>query len=123
MRAMRPERYLTRPAQFSQVYRKGGSWANRLLVLKALPNGLELSRYGISVSRRVGGAVVRNRTKRRIREILRLASLRPGWDLLFIVRPAAAGTPYAGLEKGVKELLSRAHVLMEKHEELGVRTH
>lgn len=120
---MRGEQYLTRPVQYSLVYSKGSSWANRLLVLKALPNGRDLSRYGFSVSRRVGGAVVRNRVKRRLREILRLMSLRPGWDILFIVRPPAAEGRYADLERAVKELLSRAQILVENYEEVSLRTH
>jgi ribonuclease P protein component len=123
VRVMRGEQYLTRPAQYSLVYSRGSSWANHLLVLKAMPNGRDLSRYGFSVSRRVGGAVVRNRVKRRLREILRLTSLRPGWDILIIVRPPAAEGRYVDLERAAKELLSRARILVESYEEVSLRTH
>ena len=91
--------------------------------MKALPNGLNFSRYGFSVGRRVGKAVIRNRVKRRLREILRLTLLQPGWDIIFIARPLIASAHYASLEKSVKGLLSRAQLLVEKYEELSLKEH
>ena len=119
---MRGEEYLTKPRQYALVYKKGSSWVSDLVVMKALPNGLSFSRYGFSVSRRVGKAVVRNRVKRLLREILRIAPLQPGWDIIFIARPLVASANYDILEKSVKGLLSRAHLLMEKYEEVSLRT-
>jgi ribonuclease P protein component len=115
---MRREEYLTKSEQFAVVYSKGSSWANSLIVMKALTNGLTLTRYGFSVSKRVGKAVTRNRAKRLLREILRLKPLKPGWDIIFIVRPGAANANYATLEKSVESLLFRAQLLVEEYEEI-----
>lgn len=118
---MRGEQYLTKPAQYALVYNKGSSWANNLLVMKALSNELALSRYGFSVGRRVGNAVVRNQVKRLLREIMRSTSLQPGWDIIFIARSYTAGVNYAELEAAVKALLSRAGLLIENYEKVSIR--
>lgn len=110
-KVMRGEQRLTKRRQYALVYRDGRSWVNSLVVMKALPNGFTLSRYGFSVSRQVGKAVTRNRVKRRLREILRLTLLEPGWDIVFIARPVAAGADYASLRESVRGLLSRAGLL------------
>ncbi|MBI4286243.1 MAG: ribonuclease P protein component [Chloroflexi bacterium] len=108
---MKAERFLTRPEQYRLVYDKGAAWVNSLVVMRAMPNGSGFSRYGISVSRRVGNAVTRNRVKRLLREILRLTPILPGWDMVFIARPAAAGKDYATLARAVKRLLGQARLL------------
>ena len=108
---MRGEQYLTKTQQYASVYSEGSSWTSQVLVMRALPNGLSMSRYGFSVSKRIGKAVVRNRVKRLLREVLRVTPLKPGWDIIFIARTAVAGTDYASLKKVVVGLLSRAHLL------------
>lgn len=115
--AVRGEKYLTKRAQFGLVYDKGTSWLSRAVVMKSLPNGLAFSRYGITVSRRVGKAVVRNRVKRWLREILRQTPLPPGWDLIFIARASAAAAGYMGLGKSVRSLLAQAGLLVGENEE------
>jgi ribonuclease P protein component len=110
---MKREERLKKPEQFSVVYNQGISQANQLLVIRAKSNGLDFSRYGFSISKRIGGAVVRNRIKRVLREILRLTPLPPGWDIIFIVRSPATQSDYRQLEKAVLNLLSRAHITMK----------
>jgi ribonuclease P protein component len=83
-----------------------------------LPNNLEISRFGITVSRRVGKAVVRNRIKRLIREIIRETPLKPGYDIVFIARVAVAGAGYATVKQSIEELLARAGLLMGEYEEI-----
>jgi ribonuclease P protein component len=107
---------LTKRAQYTSVYREGKSWADSLLVMRALPNGLDLSRCGLAVSRKVGKATVRNRVRRRLREILRLTLLKPGWDIVFIARMPAADASYAELKKSVEYLVSRARLSLRKNE-------
>ncbi|MFC2024886.1 ribonuclease P protein component [Chloroflexota bacterium] len=115
---MRGEEHLTEPRQYALVYSKGSSWVSELVVMKVLPNGLALSRYGFSVSKRIGKAVTRNRVKRLLREVLRIMPLKSGWDIIFIARPAVATVNYASLKKTVEDLLSRAR-LLEANEECG----
>ena len=113
---VRGEQYLTKRAQFELVYTEGSSWVSNAVVMKVLPNGLDLSRYGFTVSRRVGKAVVRNRVKRLLRDILRQTPLQPGWDMIFIARSSVAKANYASLGKSVRGLLFRAGLLVGEHE-------
>jgi ribonuclease P protein component len=65
--------------------------------------------------------VVRNRVKRRLREILRSTQLKPGWDIIFIARPPAAQAGFASLAKSVQALLSRAGLLTREYEKSCLR--
>lgn len=82
--------------------------------MKAAPNGLEGPRFGFSVGKRVGNAVVRNTMKRRLREAVRTATVKPGWDMVFIVRVQAAGSAYHELRDAALDLLGRARLLEPK---------
>lgn len=101
-RAMR----LTGTRQFRAVYEGGRRVSRGGLVLWSLPNGLGHSRLGLSVPRHVGGAVARNRIKRRLRESFRLAhaDLPPGYDFVIAVQRHEPRT----LESSIAALLGAA---------------
>jgi ribonuclease P protein component len=106
---------LSRSAEFERVYRHGRSTANRQLVLYSFPNPeAERPRIGLSVSRKVGGAVERNKVKRLLREAFAKVEggLLPGHDVVVVARPDALGLAeregLAGLDASLSELLGRA---------------
>ena len=103
--------YITRPKEYALVYARGGSWSGDLVVVRAMPNGLPVSRCGFSVSKKVGKAVIRNKVKRRFREIMRQLPLKSGWDIVLVARPEVAVADYASIRKMAEELLARARLL------------
>jgi len=113
---VRGEQYLNRKIQYESVYDRGSSWAGREIVIRVSPNGLDVSRYGFAVGRRVGKAVVRNKVKRRLREILRQTPLQPGHDIVIIARASAAKADYSGLVKAVENLLFKAGLIVGEYE-------
>ncbi|MCD6600037.1 MAG: ribonuclease P protein component [Dehalococcoidia bacterium] len=102
---------LTKRVQYALVYRKGSTFISGLIVMKVLSNRLDLSRYGFSVTKKVGNAVQRNRLKRLLRQIVGSQLLKPGWDIVFIVRRRAVDANYHQLEEAVASLLSQARLV------------
>lgn len=112
---------LRKRAQFQNVYKFGIGWRNRIVIVRAVANGLEYSRYGFSVSKSVGKAVVRNKIRRRLKEIMRMLPLKSGWDLVIIARSESAEASYNQLEKTVRRLFHRADLLVDKNETVSNR--
>ncbi len=100
-------------SDFRLVRREGKVWVHPLLVLYVGRNQLPVSRFGFSVSKRIGKAVARNRVRRRIREAvrLRLPSIPSGWDVVFVARPAIVAASYSDIAATVETLMKRAGLL------------
>jgi ribonuclease P protein component len=113
---VRKKTTLTGKTQFGLVFEKGRSWATKEVVVKVLPNSLEATRYGLTVSRHVGNAVVRNKVKRRLREILRPLNLPDGWDIVIIARNTAATTDFGTLGRTIKHIFTRAGLMRVENE-------
>jgi len=92
--------------EFRRVYEEGQRRSTSLCAIFFRPNGLSQTRLGITASGRLGGAVVRNRVKRRLREVFRLrrASIPGGWDIVLNPREAVAKVPFPTLVREVLRL-------------------
>src|SRR3954464_15026760 len=97
-------------ADFQQIQSHSRSRSHPLLLMRYRRNGLDRTRYGISTGRKVGPAVVRNGVRRRLRTILRAVSphLAPGFDILLVARPAAAGVRQTDLDIALRQLFMGA---------------
>ena len=83
------------------------------MVLRAVENEIGFSRVGFSVSKRVGKAVVRNRVKRRLKEIVRKQNLVQGMDIVFTARVPAADVSYIELDRAVTYLFNKADLISQ----------
>ena len=97
---------------FQRLYRTGGQ-ANAYLVLYARKNRTLTNRVGITVSKKLGKAHIRNRIRRRVREVYRLNedSFRPGWDIVVVVRGKAIDASFPQLTESYLSLARKAGLL------------
>ena len=114
---MKRQYRLRRNSDFRRVRRLGKSNASPLMVLAFLRNGLDHSRFGFVVSKRMGKAVRRNKIKRRMREVIRrcIPNIKPGFDLVFVARRPIAQAGYAEIECTLEYLLSKADLLRNEN--------
>jgi ribonuclease P protein component len=99
---------------FQAVYTKGRSVANRAAVLYVLPlKPASMSRVGFAAGKKLGKAVVRNRIKRRIKEVVRLlwSRVKPGYLLIVIARQGAKDIAFSDLQTKVTDLFEKASLL------------
>lgn len=113
---MRKGARLTASKEYKDVYRRGRSVANKEFVLYFLKKEDSTLRLGISVSGKIGSAVVRNRIKRLTREAFRHneTAIKPGYDLVFIARQPSRGKSFHEVEKAFIDVLARARLLKGK---------
>lgn len=101
---------LKKDKEFRRVYSKGRSFANRELVIYILKNNSASNRLGISVSKKVGNAVTRNRVKRLIREVYRVEyknKLKLGHDIIILARMNAANCSYDKIKGSLGHLFKK----------------
>jgi ribonuclease P protein component len=101
---------LVRRGDFETVYREGRRRSSQQFVIFFRPNRIACSRFGFSVKKAMGGAVVRNRIRRRIREIVRLnrSEIPAGWDIVIHPRASVARAEFSRLSVELMGLLRSA---------------
>lgn len=99
---------------FRRLYHTSG-FADGVLVLYARKNRTSGNRVGITVSKKLGKAHVRNRTRRRLREVYRLNEdkFQPGWDIVVVARSKAVDAPFDKLTRSYLALAKKAGILRE----------
>lgn len=101
---------LKKDSDFRKVYKHGKSFANKHLVMYILENKSEDTRLGISVSKKVGKAITRNRVRRLIKEVYRLdidAKIKTGYDIVFIARMSSKEASHKDIEKSINHLVKK----------------
>ncbi len=93
---------------FKKMYKIADSFANRQLAIYFKRNSLPYNRYGFSVSKKIGNAVVRNKMRRRLKEIIRTqVKVKNGYDIIFIARQNSKEANYEILKNSVSHLLKK----------------
>ena len=110
---MRRDRRLRRRADFAAAYRSGKVEGSRLLVVRVRPNGGPKTRFGFVAGKVVGGAVVRNKVKRRLRAACEGLQIVEGLDIVIGARRTAAEADYAALHRSLVTLLTKAKALAQ----------
>lgn len=111
---MHKELRLRKKEDFNKVYRYGKSMANRQFVVYYIPQqAADSFRLGVSVSKKIGNAVVRNKLRRRMKEIVRLHAdrIKQQTDLVLIARNGVGEMSYQELEKSIIHVLSKSGIL------------
>lgn len=100
---------LTENREFKRIYNRGKSVVNHLLVLYYVENELPFNRLGITVSKKIGKAVVRNKVRRVIKENYRLkeSHIREGYDIIFVTRVQGKDASYKQISSAMDNLLKR----------------
>ena len=103
---------LLRRVEYDAVYKVGRRRSSREFTIFVRPNGLDFSRFGWSIKKALGGAVQRNRIRRRIREIVRLhrQEIAPGWDIVIHPRSSAITAEFSTLSTDLLKTLPHSQV-------------
>ena len=113
---MKPAVTLKQNYEFRRLYQKGASSAGSCMVLYCRKNKLGHNRLGLTASVKLGHAVVRNRARRRLREVYRLNSHRPsaGWDITLVARSRTVTASWKELNDTFLRLCRKLDLLRDK---------
>lgn len=118
---MLPSEYrLRRRSDFKRVYSKGRSFVSELVVLYLAPNKSGSTRIGFACSKKLGMSVVRNRTKRVMREAMRerLSRIRPGYDMVLVGRRHTAESKTREVGAALEKVLMKSGALKQQEEQV-----
>lgn len=101
--------------EFQNVFKKGQGFLGKFLRIKVAKNDLDETRLGFIVSLKISKkAVIRNKIKRRLREIVRITETKPGYDIVVAVKPEIVDKNYQEIKKELVNLLKNAKILILK---------
>ena len=100
---------------FQRLYRRGARSAAPTLARYSRPNGRDHNRLGLTTGAKLGHAVVRNRCRRRLREVYRLekSQLKTGYDIILVARSRTATAPWPELQKQFRRLCRKVDLMKE----------
>ena len=103
---------------FQRLYSKGTSCSDRNIVIYFLPNRLMINRLGITVSKKTGGAVLRNRTKRLMKESYRLneSQVKSGYDIVLVARRNIVNADFHAINASFLKLMKKLDMLVAENE-------
>ncbi|NLW22026.1 MAG: ribonuclease P protein component [Tissierellia bacterium] len=115
---MKKKYRLRKNEEFKRVYKRGKNYWNRNLILYVVENGLDYSRVGFTVTKKVGNSVVRNRTRRRVREIYRkyINNIKEGYDIIIIPKKNVVDIDHKDLESALIHILKLANLFKNSGE-------
>lgn len=109
-----PANRLQKDSDFSRVHRHGRFFKQQFIAIKSLKNDRSQSRFGFLVGIKISKkAVVRNKVKRRLREVIRLEMphIKPGFDVVIMVRPEIVDKTYQEIQIALQDVLRQAGLL------------
>jgi len=113
---MKRENRLRSNMEFKKVYSKGKNYWNRNLILYVKKNNTNTTRIGFSITKKIGKSVVRNKIRRRMKEICRkkFHEMKDGYDLVFIPKKNIVDLSFKELESAMFHILKLANVLKDE---------
>ncbi len=98
--------------QYNNVYQNGRKLISKCLIIFLLDNNLKTNRYGIVTSKKIGNAVIRNKAKRRLRELIyeKHGELKQGYDIVLVCRPLISKVAYSQLKNDFSILLRKSGI-------------